>query len=159
MGTPPHEPRPASADPTADGTAHPTVDEALLDALVRTSYTVIGVVSAVAARHDLSLTLLRVVAILRDRSLTMSELAGYLGLDRSTVTGMVDRATRRGLVLRVGDASDGRSRRVTLTDAGQVLATACAEQISLALAPVVDRVEPAEHRRLTTLLTTLAGIA
>lgn len=143
---------------TPDVPVHPPVDEELLDALVRTSYTVIGVVSTVAARHELSLTLLRVVAILRDRSLTMSELAGYLGLDRSTITGLVDRAARRELVLRVGDPSDGRSRRVTLTGAGQALATTCAEEISRAVAPLVARVDTAEHRRLTSLLTALAGI-
>lgn len=129
------------------------VDEDLLDALVQTSFAVIGIVTAVAARHDLSLTLLRVGAILRDRTLTMSELASYLGLDRSTITGLVDRAEDRGLVRRVGNETDKRSTRVTLTKSGQALAATCAREISQEIAPLLAPLTPTETHRLATLLT------
>lgn len=135
----------------------PGEDEALLDALVQASFTVIGIVSAVAARHDLSLTLLRVGAILRDRTLTMSELATYLGLDRSTISGLVDRAAARGLVRRVSNEDDRRSSRVTLTDAGQALAATCAAEISARIAPVTARLTAAERARLTALLAMLGN--
>ncbi|MGP0022346.1 MAG: MarR family winged helix-turn-helix transcriptional regulator, partial [Streptosporangiaceae bacterium] len=70
----------------------------MMDSLVRASFTVIALLSRVAAEHDLSLTQLRVLAILRDREPTMAELATYLGLERSSVSGLIDRAVRRGLV-------------------------------------------------------------
>ena len=110
------------------------------------------IVSAVAAKHDLSLTLLRVGAILRDRTLTMSELAAYLGLDRSTITGLINRASERHLVRRVGNENDKRSSRVTLTEAGQALAATCASEISRKIAPLVARLTPVERDRLTKLL-------
>jgi len=38
------------------------------------------VLNRIGTEHDLSLTQLRVLGILRDRRVKMSELAGYLGL-------------------------------------------------------------------------------
>ena len=70
----------------------------VVDSLVLASFTVIALLSRVAAEHDLSLTQVRVLAILRDREPTMAELADYLGLERSSVSGLIDRAVRRGLV-------------------------------------------------------------
>lgn len=129
------------------------ISEALLDSLVQTSFNVIGIVNSVAAANDLSLTLLRVGAILRDRTLTMSDLAAHLGLDRSTITGLIDRAEDRGLVRRVDNENDMRSRHVTLTRAGQNVAKTCATEISQKIAPLVAPLTPAEAGRLTKLLT------
>lgn len=72
----------------------------LRDGLVQTSFTVIAALSRVAADQDLSLTQLRMLGILRDREPAMAELATYLGLERSTVSGLIDRAVARGLVRR-----------------------------------------------------------
>ena len=80
----------------------------LRDGLVQVSFAVIAALSRVAAEHDLSLTRLRVLGILRDREPTMAELATYLGLERSTVSGLVDRAVQRGLVRKTGDSAYGR---------------------------------------------------
>lgn len=140
-----------SAKPRA--TVDPGINDALLDSLVQTSFTVIGIVTSVAARHDLSLTLLRVGAILRDRSVTMSQLAGYLGLDRSTITGLINRAEERGLMRRVSNESDKRSTRVTLTKKGQSLAMTCETEIAQELEPLVARLGSSDRKRLTTLLT------
>lgn len=137
------------------GNAEPSV----LDALVQTSFTVIGAVTVVAARHDLSLTLLRVLAILRDRTPTMSELAAYLGLDRSTVTGLVDRAVRRGLLRKEADGQDRRSSRVALTEAGHALARACTDDIAQQLAPLIERLAPAQRAELAQLLHGLGVVA
>src|ERR1700744_206949 len=89
------------------------VDE-LRDSLVQVSFAVVAVLSRVAAEHDLSLTQLRVLGILRDREPTMAELATYLGLERSTVSGLIDRAVGRGLVQKTSDRGAGRSVRVSL---------------------------------------------
>jgi DNA-binding MarR family transcriptional regulator len=127
----------------------------LVDALAQTSFTVIAQLSRVAAEHDLSLTQLRVLAILRDRTPAMAALAEFLGLERSSVSGLVDRAERRGLVTRTPSRSDGRSVEIALTPAGHELAADVATEVSALLTPLTARLPPADQRRLTTLLTRL----
>ena len=77
------------------------------------SFALMAVLTGVAAEHDLSLTQLRVLGILRDREPTMADLATYTGLERSTISGLIDRAAARGLVRKTADLRDGRSVRVT----------------------------------------------
>jgi DNA-binding MarR family transcriptional regulator len=139
-------------DPTAEGRTEVLDEDALVDALVQMSFTVIGIMSTVAARHGLSLTLLRVGTTLRNQTLTMSELAIYLGLDRSTITGLITRAEERGFVARIENETDKRSSRVALTDTGQHLSTACAAEIAREIEPVVAPLSTAERRRLDRLL-------
>src|ERR1700690_243453 len=88
----------------------------LRDSLAQMSFTLMAVLTEVAALHDLSLTQLRVLGILRDREPTMADLATFTGLERSTISGLIDRATQRGLVVKTADPHDGRSVRVTLTE-------------------------------------------
>jgi DNA-binding MarR family transcriptional regulator len=139
-------------NPTADRRIDLLDEDALLDALVQMSFTVIGIMSTVAARHGLSLTLLRVGTTLRNRTLTMSELALYLGLDRSTVTGLITRAEERGFLARIENEADKRSSRVALTGAGQQLSTTCAAEIAVAIEPIVAPLSAADRRRLERLL-------
>ncbi len=124
----------------------------LIDALVRTSFATMAVLNRIAAEHDLSLTQLRVLAILRDRRVTMSELADYLGLDKSTISGLVDRAEKRGLLRRAPNPLDGRSVDVLLSTDGAELAERGASQIARALSPMTSALSRAEAVRLTTLL-------
>jgi DNA-binding MarR family transcriptional regulator len=143
---------------TPDG-ANAVNDERLQDALVQTSYAVVNAVSKVAAQHELSLTLLRVLGILRDRTPTMSELAGYLGIDRSSATGLVDRAVARGLVRKISDEQDRRSIRVALTDQGQILAKSGSEEVRRELEPRIARLSPARQDQLARLLEALGGVS
>ena len=124
----------------------------LLDNLVLTSFTVIALLSRTAAEHDMSLTQLRMLAILRDRAPAMADLAGFLGLERSSVSGLIDRAARRGLVQRVASSDDGRSVQVSLTADGHRLAAQVAGQVAGLVAPLTGTLSPAEQSRLTLLL-------
>ncbi len=124
----------------------------LIDALVRASFAAMAVLNRIGAEHDLSLTQLRVLGILRDRRVKMSELADYLGLDKSTISGLVDRAEKRGLLQRAPNPADGRAVDVFLTAAGTELAGRGAAQIARALSPMTDQLTRAEARRLTALL-------
>lgn len=128
-----------------------TVD-GLRDGLVQASFSVIAVLSRVAAEHDLSLTQLRVLGILRDREPAMAELATYLGLERSTVSGLVDRAVQRGLVHKTTDPADARSVRVSLTAEARRLATRIIGEIGELMEPLTGRLSAGEQRRLTELL-------
>ena len=126
--------------------------EDLRDSLVQASFTVIAMLSRVAAEQDLSLTQLRMLGILRDREPAMAELATYLGLERSTVSGLIDRAVQRGLVQKTSDAADGRSVRVSLTATARRLEPRVIREIGALLAPMTDRLTSAEQGRLTALL-------
>ncbi len=125
---------------------------AFVDGIVQVGFEVFGVVSRVAARHDLSLTQFRVLAILRDREPAMSELAAFLGLDRSTISGLVDRAAARGLVRRIVNEADRRSARVALTEEGRELAAIGAQEIAAALQPITAGFASAEGEQFTGLL-------
>ncbi len=130
----------------------PAGQEDLIDALVRTSFATMAVLNRIAAEHDLSLTQLRVLAILRDRRVKMSELADYLGLDKSTISGLVDRAEKRGLLQRAANPLDGRGVDVFLSADGAELAERGAAQIARSLSPMTSALTRAEAHRLTTLL-------
>lgn len=132
-------------------------DEDVLDGLVQASFTVMARLSQVAAAHDLSLTQLRVLAILRDREPRMAELAGHLGLERSSVSGLVDRAARRGLMRRDASADDGRAVVVRLTPSGHDLAATLTDEVAALIAPMTDRLAAADRRRLAGLLRKLLG--
>jgi DNA-binding MarR family transcriptional regulator len=139
---------------TSDSAAQPVgVDQGdLIDALVRTSFVTMAVLNRVGAEHDLSLTQLRVLALLRDRRVKMSELADYLGLDKSTISGLVDRAEKRGLLQRIPNPIDGRGVDVVLSTEGMELAERGASQIARSLSPMTSTLTRAEAHRLTTLL-------
>jgi len=127
-------------------------DPGLVDALVQSSFVVIAALSSLAAAHDLSLTQLRVLAILRDRRLRMAGLAGYLGLERSTLSGLVDRAEKRGLLERAPSADDGRAIEVFLAPGGRELADRITVEAGAALAPLTAALAPGDRARLTGLL-------
>ena len=127
------------------------------DALVETSFLVMGVLTEVAGRHGLSLTQLRVFGILRDREPRISDLARFLGLDKSTLTGLVDRAATRGLVERVRHESDARSVRIRLTDDGQTLAAAAHREVHQELAGHLGQLSPVARKDLTRHLRTVVG--
>jgi DNA-binding MarR family transcriptional regulator len=140
---------------TISGSAVPPVSvdqQELIDALVRASFAAMAVLNRAGAENDLSLTQLRVLAILRDRRVKMSELADYLGLDKSTISGLVDRAEKRGLLQRAPNPDDGRAVDVFLTTDGAQLAERGGDQIARALSPMIGQLTNAETRRLTTLL-------
>lgn len=138
---------------------HDPGEVTVIDELVRSAFEVIAVLSRVAATHDLSLTQLRVLAILRDRRPAIADLAAHLGLERSSVSGLIDRAAQRGLVRREADSADGRSVRVSLTDDGHRLAAILEQQVAERLAPMTDRLRPSDRGRLATLLATMLGTA
>jgi DNA-binding MarR family transcriptional regulator len=129
----------------------------LRDNLVKVSFTVTAVLSRVAAEHDLSLTQLRVLGILRDREPTMAELATYLGLERSTVSGLIDRAVQRGLVHKTTHPDDGRSVRVSLTAEARRLTQRVIAEIGDLMSPLTGRLSANEHKRLTELLAKVNG--
>lgn len=122
------------------------------------SFALMAVLTEVAAEHDLSLTQLRVLGILRDREPTMADLATFTGLERSTVSGLIDRAAQRGLVTKTADPHDGRSVRVTLTEPARDLVPEITAAIGSRIEPLTGQLSTGEQRRLTALLTKAIGL-
>jgi MarR family transcriptional regulator, lower aerobic nicotinate degradation pathway regulator len=129
----------------------------LVDALVQLSFAVQTVLTDVGARHDLSLTQVRLLGILRDRTVGMAEVARYLGLDKSSVTGLVRRAEGRGLVVRTPSPDDGRVVLVGVTSAARDLIADVEREVHRRLLVLTDMLPPAASSQLTALVDRVIG--
>ncbi|WP_326739789.1 MarR family winged helix-turn-helix transcriptional regulator [Streptomyces sp. NBC_01022] len=129
--------------------------DALVDGLVRSAFQIMGVLTRLGAERELSLTQLRVLGILRDRSPRMSDLAAFLGLDKSTMSGLIARAERRGLLTRGTSPEDKRAVVVLITDEGRALVQCLYEEGKALLAPATGRLDPEQREQLAQLLEPL----
>jgi MarR family transcriptional regulator, lower aerobic nicotinate degradation pathway regulator len=125
------------------------------DALAQLSFAVLGMLERRAAQHDLSMAQVRLLGVLRDRTPTMNELARLMELDKSSVTGLVERAERRGLVLRVPSVTDRRSVLVRLTAVGSDLATRAARRFDADVAGLLGLLPARDRAVLTGLVSRL----
>jgi DNA-binding MarR family transcriptional regulator len=123
------------------------------DALVQASFLIQGTLERRAAEQSLSLVQTRLLGVLRDREPTINELADLLGLDKSSVSGLIDRAARRALVERRPSEIDRRSVRVSLTAQGRACVDAVAAALEDDLAAVLTPLEEGERQRLGALLS------
>lgn len=153
------EPVRPDESPNASGTTTDPDGEALVDALAQSAFVVMGALTRIGAAHDLSLTQLRALGILRDRRARVTELADFLGLEKSTLSGLVDRAERRGLLKRGKNAEDGRAVDVFMTAAGLELAERVHTEVRRALAPTTGHLDAKERHTLTRLLSRMLGSA
>lgn len=114
-----------------------------VDGLAQLAFLIHGALERRAGEHDVSMIQTRLLGVLRDRTPSMNELAKLLQLDKSSITGLVDRAERRGLVARVPSAVDRRAVLVHLTEEGRSLVETVAAgfeaDISAMLAGLPDR--------------------
>jgi DNA-binding MarR family transcriptional regulator len=126
-------------------------DLGLVDALAQLSFLVHNALAEIAAEHDLSMIQMRLLGVLRDREPTMNELGRYLGLDKSSVSGLVDRAQRRGLVTRAVSTIDRRAIQVSITDTGQQLVERGVAMFTERVELLIGGLAAAEQRLLTRL--------
>jgi DNA-binding MarR family transcriptional regulator len=122
-----------------------------VDALTQLSFLVQGALARVATEHDLSIVQTRLLGVLRDRSPGMNEIARHLELDKSSVTGLVDRAEQRGFVRRKASAADRRAIEVSITAAGRKLAQRVEAAFERRLAGLVQILTEAERAGLSDL--------
>jgi DNA-binding MarR family transcriptional regulator len=124
-----------------------------VDALAQVSFLVQGSLERRAGEHGISLIQTRLLGILRDRTPTINELAELLGLDKSSTSGLVDRAQNRGLVRRVPSQVDRRSVRVRLTNEGRELVHDVAELFAADIAAMLEPLSAEARTQLTTHLS------
>jgi len=140
---------------SADRTAEDTSELSPVDGLAQLSFVVHRMLERRAAEHDLSIIQTRLLGVLRDRHPTINELGKLLGLDKSSTSGLVERAERRGLVARSPSPADGRSVLVSLTDAGRSLVSDASSQFTSDVSALLDRLSQHDRRALTTIVTRL----
>jgi DNA-binding MarR family transcriptional regulator len=128
-------------------------DLGIVDGLVQLSTLVQAVMAQSAAGFDMSVLQGRLLGVLRDREPTMAQLGRLLDLDKSSTTGLVDRAGRRGLVRRAEVPEDGRSFRVVLTDEGRDLAQAFTAEVAVQVRALTDGLSDTNRHRLALLAT------
>ncbi|ONI85178.1 MarR family transcriptional regulator [Saccharothrix sp. ALI-22-I] len=94
----------------------------VVTALVRSTFLVNAVYADTAREYGLTQQQGQLLCVLMAQPYGMGELGEVLGLAKSSLSGLVDRTARRGLVRRESDPSDNRAVRVELTAEGSRLA-------------------------------------
>jgi len=124
-----------------------------VDGLAQLAFVIHRLLERRAAEHDLSIIQTRLLGVLRDRTPTMNELAQLLDLDKSSITGLVDRAERRGLVTRVPSPTDRRSLQVSLTDDGRSLISQASTRFQADISILLDPLPPSDRDGLASLIS------
>lgn len=94
----------------------------MVPALVRSTFLVNAVYAESAREFGLTSQQGQLLCVLMTQPYGMGELGAVLGLAKSSLTGLVDRSERNGLVKRIPDPRDTRAVRVALTPGGSALA-------------------------------------
>jgi DNA-binding MarR family transcriptional regulator len=100
------------------------------------------------------LTVLKMLEGLGD--LSLSELSERIRAQNSTVTGIIDRMEREGLVTRTRSTEDRRVVKIRLTDKGSKIARAIAVEPMEIFRGALDSLTAGETRELLKILTKIA---
>lgn len=96
------------------------------------------------------------LAVLDDREIGMRQLADILELEKSSVTGLVDRAERRGLVRRIAVPGNRRAVHVTVTADGRAVVRLVREAVRAEIGDLAstlsERQQGAFGRSIETLI-------
>lgn len=125
------------------------------DGLVQLSRLVLAAYSDASARHGLTPVQARLLCVLATGPRGMAELATCFGVEKAALTGLVDRAERRGLVRRAAVPDDRRAVRVMLTPDGSSAATAFHAEADAAVERLLEPLAPDERRTFRELLETV----
>jgi DNA-binding MarR family transcriptional regulator len=126
-----------------------------VDGLVQLAFLIHGTLERRAAEHEVSMIQTRLLGVLRDRQPTMNELGRLLDLDKSSITGLVDRAERRGLVERAASKSDRRAVLVRLTRKGRSLVAQVAARFEADVMEMLDALPIEDRERLSGMVSSV----
>lgn len=127
----------------------------LADALVRLSHLVQHVFADVSRRHDLTPQQAQLLCMLIKGPVGMTDLSRQLHLERSSLTGLVDRVEQRGLVARTRDSRDRRACQIALTSHGARLAVTSHEEVTARMETLAGELDPATRATLIAVITQL----
>ena len=146
-----------STDGRPPGAEKGQLDDA--DVLVQLSRLVQGAFARIADRHDLTPVQGRLLCVLAQGPRGMTELARCCGVEKAALTGLVDRAERRGLAERAPVPGDRRALRVTLTDAGRQSAAAFHAEVTIELRHLLSPLAPKDREQFRTAMATITQSA
>jgi DNA-binding MarR family transcriptional regulator len=121
-----------------DATADAAIGLLALSSLVQ------GLYAHISQRHDLTPVQAKLLCILAGGQKRMADLAQCFGVEKAALTGLVDRAERRGLVKRMPVHGDRRALHITLTDVGRRAASAFHGEVTAELEQLLSPLTPRE---------------
>ncbi|MER7175747.1 MarR family winged helix-turn-helix transcriptional regulator [Streptomyces mesophilus] len=121
-------------------------------ALVQSSFLVNAVYAESGREYGLTPQQGQLLCVLMARSYGMGELGSVLRLAKSSLTGLVDRTARNGLVQREPDPEDSRAVRVALTPQGAALARDFYDETCRRIDRLPDGLTTEEREALAGLL-------
>ena len=134
----------------------PEVD-AILETIVYLSTESRRITKELARRADLTgpqLTVLKMLEGVGD--LSLSDLSDRIRAQNSTVTGIIDRMEREGLVVRTRSTEDRRVVRIRLTEKGSKIAREIVVEPMEIFHSALGNLSPGEMRDLLKILTKIA---
>lgn len=149
-----------TATTVVDAGPSPSMAEPLEDAeqLIQLSRIVQDIHARTSQRHGLPPVQAKLLCVLASGPRGMAELAQCFGVERAALTGLVDRAERRGLVSRSPVAGDRRALRVMLTSSGRQAAAAFHADASAELNQLLSLLAPSEREDFRTALAKIITI-
>ena len=136
-------------------TTEATTELGFTTALVRVSHLVQHVFADVSHDHEITPQQAQLLCMLIDGPIGMTDLSQLLHLEKSSLTGLVDRVERRGLVTRVRDGRDRRACQVALTDEGTRLAIEAHQDVTRRLDILANDLPDAEKERVASAVVSL----
>jgi DNA-binding MarR family transcriptional regulator len=124
----------------------------VVGALVRSAFLVNAVYAESGREYGLTPQQGQLLCVLMGKPYGMGELGATLGLAKSSLTGLVDRTERNGLVRREADPQDMRAVRVALTPEGRQLAEEFYAETCRRVAELPAALGAAERDTLASLL-------
>jgi DNA-binding MarR family transcriptional regulator len=123
--------------------------------LIQLSGLVQGIYARVSDRHDLTPVQAKLLCVLLGGPRGMAELAACFGVEKAALTGLMDRAEKRGLAERSAVPGNRRALQVNLTEAGRRAAKAFHADVGEALNGLMADLSPADRAQFSA---TMAGI-
>jgi DNA-binding MarR family transcriptional regulator len=94
--------------------------------------------------------------LVRSNGSSLKELSKQAGLAHSTVSGIVDRLEKRGMVARKADDSDGRFSRIVVTEVVREFVRDKLPELAIQpLLGALERASPAQRKKIVDGLRTL----
>jgi DNA-binding MarR family transcriptional regulator len=134
-------------------TVQATQDTDASTALIQLTSVVQAIYARVSERHDLTPVQARLLCVLLAGPRGMAELARCFGVEKAALTGLMDRAERRGLARRSPVPGDRRALQVTLTDAGRQAAAAFHAEVGAELDSLLSALPPQDREHFRTTMT------
>jgi DNA-binding MarR family transcriptional regulator len=144
----------ATTEPT-NSDVQPGDGPRLADALVQFAHLIDHLFADASRANGLTPQQAQLLCELMPGPLGMTELTGLLNVERSTMTGLVDRVERRALVKRAPDANDRRAIQIALTAKGRRLGMKSYSAVTAKVEALTGGLAPANATRLTAIVVNI----